>query len=78
VFTTPVYAFAMQSREGVFEEVVAEVSEDADDACALLKVLDGMQGNRAAGVKEMRAVLSAVLRQRRDTYLGSVVAGPAG
>jgi hypothetical protein len=47
----------MQSREGVFEEVVAEVSEDADDARALLKVIDGMKGKRSACTEELRAVL---------------------
>jgi hypothetical protein len=51
----------MQSREGVFEEVVAEVSEDADDARALLKLLDGMQGKRSACLNELRALLTANL-----------------
>lgn len=61
VFTMPAYTFAMQSREGVFEEVVAEVSEDADDARALLKVIDGMQGTKSASLKELRALLTVTL-----------------
>jgi hypothetical protein len=61
IFTTPLYAFAMQSREGVFEETVAEASEEADDARALLKVIDGMQGTLSAGVKELRGLLTVTL-----------------
>jgi hypothetical protein len=61
VFTTPTYAFVMQSREGVFEEIVAEAHHDREDARNLIRVIDGMQGRRSAGVKELRALLAGTL-----------------
>lgn len=61
IFTTPYYAFAMQSRVGVFEEVVAEVSEDRDDARALIKMIDGMRGRRSACIKALRVALTVAL-----------------
>jgi hypothetical protein len=61
VFAMPAYAFAMQSREGVFEEIVAEVSEDLEDSRALLKVIDGMEGTRSACLKELRDLPKASL-----------------
>jgi hypothetical protein len=61
IFTTPTYAFVMQSREGVFEEIVAEAHHDPEDARNLLKVIDGMQGKLSAGVMELRVLLQAAL-----------------
>jgi hypothetical protein len=61
IFTTPTYAFIMQSREGVFEDIVAEVSEDREDARGLLKVIDGMRGERSACIKALRVALAVAL-----------------
>jgi hypothetical protein len=61
VFTTPPYAFAMQSREGVFEAIVAEAQEDTDDARAILKVIERMEGTRSPCLEELRIRLTVAL-----------------
>jgi hypothetical protein len=59
IFTTPTFAFIVQSREGVYEEIITEASQDVDDARALLKVIDGMEGTQSAQLKGMRVLLKA-------------------
>jgi hypothetical protein len=59
IFTAPTFAFIMQSREGVYQEIIGEASDD--NVRALLKVIDGMEGTHSAQLKGLRALLKAGL-----------------
>jgi hypothetical protein len=61
VFTTPLYAFAMQNKPGVFEEILAEMDKDRNDARALLKILEGMKGKPSPAVNALREGLKVSL-----------------